>query len=79
MGLTTGKFLGNIFKQVVPAGTVNGTNKDFTLPSTPHSTAVLMVFVNGLLASDYTLSGATITFTDAPSLAQTINCFYVEK
>lgn len=49
------------------SGVQNGTNRVFTIPSVP--TNFLTVYVNGifqLLGTNYTVSGATITFTVAP-------------
>jgi hypothetical protein len=49
-----------------PSGTVNGSNPTFTLANTPVAGSE-MVFVNGVLqesgaGTDYTISGATLTF-----------------
>lgn len=57
---------GTFVNRETPSGTVNGTNTDFTLASTPNS-GTEMVFVNGILqdagaGNDYTISGATLTF-----------------
>lgn len=49
----------------VPGGTVDGSNATFTLPSTPSPAGSLHLYVNGILqraGSDFTLSGATVTF-----------------
>ncbi len=49
-----------------PAGTLDGTNRVFTLSFTP---IVLFLFLNGVLqvqGVNYTLSGTTITFASAP-------------
>ena len=52
-----------------PTGTINGINKDFTIEETP-KTGSLQVFLNGALQTgggeDYTLTGKTITFVNAP-------------
>lgn len=59
----------SIVDNETPAGTVNGTNKVFTLASTP-ATNSLNVYKNGIRlkpTSDYTLSGSTITFVTAPA------------
>lgn len=76
----SGLYAGNLkhfFKEsVVPAGTINGVNKTFTLPDVPAANT-LIVFVDGLrmkLTGDYTLSGATITFVLAPDT--TVLCDY---
>jgi hypothetical protein len=57
----------NIVVREVPTGTINGSNVTFGLAQTPVS-GKEMVFVNGVLqnvgsGNDYTISGATITFT----------------
>jgi hypothetical protein len=49
----------------IPSGTINGNNADFTLTSTPLPAASLHFFRNGVLqrnGTDYTLSGAVVTF-----------------
>lgn len=51
-----------------PSGTINGTNVTFTLAHTP-SSGKLALYQNGIrqkITSDFTLSTATITFTNAP-------------
>jgi hypothetical protein len=52
-----------------PGGTINGSTTAFTLANTPTSGSE-MVFKNGLLqiagGTDYSISGATLTFTTAP-------------
>ena len=50
-----------------PTGTIDGSNKIFTLSATP--TSPLLLFLNGnlqLAGTDYTLSGSTITYATAP-------------
>lgn len=52
-----------------PTGLVNGVNKDFVLSSTPNPASSLKVWCDGQkkqLTTDYTLSGTTISFIDAP-------------
>lgn len=66
--------------RVVPSGTVNGSNTVFTLPSTPIS-GTEMVFLNGILqnagsGNDYTISGSTITFAQAPKTGDVILVTY---
>lgn len=63
---------------VAPTGTVNGSNVTFTLPQTPTGNS-LQLFVGGIqqvLATDYTISGATITFTNAPATGSLIRAFF---
>ena len=58
----------------VPAGTIDGTNDDFTLASTP-TTSSVQVFLNGVrqkITDDYTVSGSTITFVTAPPTSSNI-------
>jgi hypothetical protein len=58
----------------VPSGTIDGTNKVFTLGSTP-ITGSVSVYLNGILrqvTSDYTISSTTITFITAPSIGATL-------
>lgn len=52
----------------IPSGTINGTNKTFTIGATPVSGSV-MLYWNSLLQRptvDYSMSGATITMINAP-------------
>ena len=51
-----------------PTGSVNGSNKSFTLAHNPNPDSSLEVLVNGqvqVLTSDYTLSGDTLTMVVA--------------
>lgn len=51
--------------QEVPAGTIDGSNRTFTLSGAPAPASSLHVYRNGILqrvAVDFTLSGATVTF-----------------
>jgi len=53
------------------AGTVDGTNTNFALNYTPTSSSTIMVFLNGILLeqgvnNDFTISGTTVTLTEAP-------------
>ncbi|HOM04370.1 MAG TPA: hypothetical protein PLU67_02630 [Candidatus Kapabacteria bacterium] len=64
----------------VPSGTVNGSNTNFALASIPIS-GTEMVFVNGILqnagsGNDYTISGNTITFAQAPKTGDVILVTY---
>jgi ElaB/YqjD/DUF883 family membrane-anchored ribosome-binding protein len=52
-----------------PTGLVDGINKDFELNNVPNPASSLKVWCDGQkkqLATDYTLSGTTISFIDAP-------------
>lgn len=63
----------------MPTGTINGTNDVFTLANTP-ATNSLQVFLNGAYQTpggeDYTLSGSTITFVNAPLTGSILRAFY---
>jgi hypothetical protein len=67
--------------QDTPTGVINGVNGTFTLSMTPSPSTSLAVYRNGLRLSsglDYTLSGATITFTtgQVPQTSDTLICSY---
>lgn len=70
----------HIIDNETPSGTVNGTNKAFTLAHIPNPTASLKVYVNGMRmksgGEDFTLSGSTITFVTAPPATSIITCDY---
>lgn len=57
----------------VPSGTINGTNKSFTLS---HAPKFLLLFWDGLecrsTSVDYSISGTTITFVNAPETGGTL-------
>lgn len=67
----------------VPSGTINGTNTAFTLAHADANTGNSLVLVrNGVVqqggGNDYTLSGATITFTSGsiPQSGDTLQAWY---
>lgn len=56
----------NFVDNETPAGTVNGSNKVFTLSNAPNPASSLNLFWNGqrlVAGSDFNLSGLTITYT----------------
>jgi len=67
-----------------PSGTIGGGNQTFTLAHTPSPLAGLQLFLKpvgfgGLMmiqGVDYTLSGATITMTVAPTAGEALLAFY---
>jgi hypothetical protein len=66
------------FIRETPTGTIDGTNKAFTLSETPEA-VTLQVFFNGLLqepTDDYTLTGSTITMVEAPITGDKIRAIY---
>ena len=57
-----------------PTGNINGVNLVFTLGAAPNPSTSLKLYKNGLLLSpsvDYTLSGATVTFSGTATTPQT--------
>lgn len=63
-----------------PSGTLNGTNKIFTLANNPDPDLSLMLFKDGALQTsggvDYTLVGDTITFVIAPRSTSIVRAWY---
>jgi len=62
-----------------PSGTADGSNVTFTLAHTPAPATSLQLFVNGdfqVPTVNYTISGATVTFTNAPASGDVITAFY---
>ncbi len=67
--------------QGAPTGTINGSNTSFTLSPTPATAANVNCFLNGVqqrqgAGTDYTISGATITYLTAPATGSTLNCLW---
>lgn len=64
-----------------PSGAVNGTNAVFTLADAPSPAASLMLFLNGILqragGHDFTLSGSTVTFAEAPPSGSVLLAHYI--
>lgn len=57
-----------------PSGTINGTNKDFTAANTP-----VLVLLNGayqMAPADYTYTGGTISFVNAPPSGSNLEYAY---
>lgn len=70
----------NFATREVPSGLINGSNTVFTLANTP-VVGSEEVFLNGILqnvgvGNDYTISGATITFTNAPATGSVLLVTY---
>ncbi len=70
----------NFADWITPTGTLNGTNKVFTLPQAPNPVASLRLYRGWQVLKpggvDFTLSGATITYTIAPPPTATHLAFY---
>lgn len=62
----------------VPTGALDGTNKDFTLAYSPRGSKV-QVYKNGLFTKDFTINGAVITMTTAPSSTSDIVVSYFKS
>jgi hypothetical protein len=76
------RFISEGFVEETPSGTVNGSNVTFTLSFTPDDSAGVNVYLNGILqrlTTNYTISGATLTFVSAPALAQDVFVKYTKK
>jgi hypothetical protein len=76
------KFFQNFFEQETPTGTVDGANTSFTLSATPVYDKALFVYQNGLIqrqGTDYTISGTSISFTDAPNSGTRIYAIYFKR
>jgi len=74
-----GRFLGRGWYGEAPSGTINGSNKSFTISYTPTESDSLTVWVDGLTVhptTHYTFAGTTISFVDAPAVGQTIYARY---
>ncbi len=70
--------VGRFVHDETPSGAVNGSNPTFTLANSP-TAGTLIVYEGGvrkLLTTDFTLSGATITFTYNPPNGSYVRCDY---
>jgi hypothetical protein len=59
----------------IPTGTINGTNDEFVLSSTPGDSDSVLVFLNGVLlynGIDYTIVGDTITLNTPPQTSSVL-------
>ena len=62
----------------IPTGVVNGTNTIFTLAHVPAvgSSPLVIRNIPQMIGQDFTISGATITFTTAPLTGDNIQVWY---
>jgi hypothetical protein len=75
-----GSTIGTYVDAETPGGAVNGFNVTFTLANAPSPTVSLRLYDNGVFqvqGTDYTLSGATITFANAPTAGDQLVAYYV--
>lgn len=73
--------VGSNLNQGAPTGSINSSNTSFTLSPTPAAAANVNCFLNGVqqrqgAGTDYTISGATITYLTAPATGATLNCLW---
>lgn len=65
-----------------PSGSVDGSNKEFTLSAEPSPASSLFFIVNGSVlkgdGNDFTLSGDTVTMTWAPASGSNIITFFLK-
>lgn len=69
----------NFSDNEVPAGSINGINKNFTWLNAPNPTGSLQVYRNGVLqlqGTDYTQGTNISSFVSAPSLGDDLVGFY---
>lgn len=65
-----------------PSGTINGSNTVFTVSSLPVENEAVDVYVDGIKqipTTDYSVSGATITFVVAPAPGQSVRVDYIKR
>lgn len=79
MSRVKNRFINEGWTQETPSGSVNGSNLVFTLAFTPDDSEGVEVYLDGLLETDYSISGTTITFTTAPVAGQTVRVFYQKQ
>lgn len=79
MTRVSNRFANEGWTEEVPTGTVNGSNAVFTLAFTPDDPSAVSVYLNSLLETEYSITGATITFTTAPALGQSVYVTYTKK
>ena len=70
---------GKLWIEETPVGSVNGSNKSFTLTDSPNPTSSIELEVNGqtvVETSDYTISGDTLTTVMAYPTGVTLRIRY---
>lgn len=72
--------ISNVVTGEIPTGNINGSNVTFTLAYTP-VTGTVKVYLDGqrmALTADYSISGTTITFVEAPVTGSVLQADYVK-
>jgi hypothetical protein len=62
-----------------PVGVKDGSNREFQLSGVPNPDSSLVVIKNGIvqmLGVDYSVSGSTVTFFEAPQVGDYIRAWY---
>lgn len=62
-----------------PAGSIDGSNKIFTVVALPLSTENYNVFLDGVRQTAFTLVGTTLTFTTAPTVGQVLLLISIDE
>jgi hypothetical protein len=73
------EFLHHFSDDETPAGSVDGSNADFSLVRSPSPAASLRLYLNGVLQRrgvDYILVGNAVTYVVAPSTGDNHRAFY---
>jgi hypothetical protein len=76
------RYINEGWTQETPTGTINGSNKVFTLANIPVDPLSVAVHLNGVFqrpTTDYSISGTTITFVTAPALGQDVFVLYCKR
>jgi hypothetical protein len=60
----------------IPSGAINGVNTTYTLLHTPNPAASLLLFYNGVLEPNYTLTTNTITMKFTLQIGDTLVTYY---
>lgn len=82
LGAGTYQKVANIVTRETPTGSINSSNTSFSLANTPVSGSE-QVFLNGMLqepgaGNDYTISGGTITYLNAPITGDRLRVTYLK-
>lgn len=81
MSSIVGRYLGPLFVQEAPSGSINGSNVTFGLTYAPAAGAAVQLVLDGLVltpVTHYSISNQTITMVDAPVLGQDLEASYIK-
>lgn len=70
-----------VFKQEIPTGTINGSNKLFTLSQTPLNTQSLLVMVDDLVLTnaEFSVVNMVVNLVTAPAPGQSVYAYYISN